>query len=176
MSSFLQPISVVYVTDCIMDGQSGAQNIMVHPGCQMWMFHKATLTTSSASSTSWELRGGVEYSSSNTRMIQKESNPDNLRGVQILVSSQPYVSSEGWASFYTFFMYSEVLPLSLRASALRGQESLRSQLARLCVPWEQGAHGCLFKASAQLLAPGRFILWKSGWMDKWTNKWILYLV
>ena len=34
----LQLISVVYFTDCIMDGQSGVQNLMVHPGCQTWMF------------------------------------------------------------------------------------------------------------------------------------------
>lgn len=93
MSSFLQPISVVYVTDCIMDGQSGAQNIMVHPGCQMWMFPQSALLEPHPQPLrhlgSWGVGWNIHLVTPGWSKI--ESNPDNLRGVQILVSSQPHV-------------------------------------------------------------------------------------
>lgn len=93
MSSFLQPISVVYFTDCIMDGQSGAQNIMVHPGCQMWIFPQSALLEPHPQPLQRLGSWGVGW---NIHLVtpgwsKKESNPDNLRGVQILVSSQPHV-------------------------------------------------------------------------------------
>lgn len=66
---------------------------------------------------------------------------------------------------------SEVLPLSLIASALRETSRIIKPHSIDYVFLESREHtAALFKASPQLLAPGRFILWKSGWMDKWTNE------
>lgn len=70
-----------------------AQNILVHPGARCECSHKAHSWNHILSlfdiSSSWGVGWNIHLVTPG--WSKKESNPDNLRGVQILVSSQPHV-------------------------------------------------------------------------------------
>lgn len=177
MSSFLQPISVVYfhrlhngqpVRSSESNGWSRVPDVNVSTVSALLETHPQPPLHLGSWGVGWNIHLVTPGWS------KKESNPDNLRGVQMLVGSQPHILKGEHLSTPSC---SEVLPLSLIASALRETSRIIKPHSLDYVFLESREHtAALFKASPQLLAPGRFILWKSGWMDKWTNEWILYLV